>query len=422
MIVGVISWVTFSGLAAFHNISAKNNSEEPSFFKFTGDIPPDQLKREGDGRINVLLIGADQAAGLTDSLEVYSIDPVNSRVVTVSLPRDFYVNQPGGGKAKINAVYNAANSICQANKKNCDPKSDAGADALKTTVAGIMGIPIHFYARVDFQGFEQFINAINGIQVYVDKPLNDPFFPDAAEKGYAPVYFPAGLQTFNGKKALEYARSRETTSDFDRSRRQQQIISVAKDKVLSLNVLTNPKKISDLFSILGGHLRTDISIDDSKQILAIVKKITSEGTSGKVLDTNPDSPLRSTNDPAAGYIIFPKLGVSDYRDLQDYVASFLPEPYLIREKAKVAIVNASGSEAIGKSVSAKLKAYDYTITSTTTASLQKKSALHYYNTDKPYTLALLKRRFNLTPIVGTTASRVDQADIVLVIGNDYRLK
>src|SRR5690349_13671676 len=76
LVVGPLSWVAVSGIIAFRHISSKNSSNQSSFFRYNGDIPPDQLLGEGDSRINILSLGIDASAGLTDSIQVISIDPI----------------------------------------------------------------------------------------------------------------------------------------------------------------------------------------------------------------------------------------------------------------------------------------------------------------------------------------------------------
>ena len=106
LVIAIVGWIGTTGIIAFNNITTKNDSDGPSFFK-TGQAISPELLSEGGSRINTLIIGADNAAGLTDTLQVYSIDPINNTLAILSVPRDLYVENPLGGKTKINEIYNA---------------------------------------------------------------------------------------------------------------------------------------------------------------------------------------------------------------------------------------------------------------------------------------------------------------------------
>ncbi len=424
LLVGIAGWVGITGALALKNITAKNSTEAPSFFRFSGDVPPDQLKAEGDGRINILLIGIGGAGHpggqLADTIQIVSLDPINKTMSMLSIPRDLYVKIPNStGMGKINSVYAYGQERC-AQLHTCQNNVDAGADALKQVVSQVLNVPIHYFARVDFKGFEQFIDSLGGIQIYVDKPLNDPLFPDDQLKGYAPLYIPAGLQTFNGSRALKYARSRETTSDFDRAARQQKVIKAVKDKTLTLNIVANPKKLTDLITILGTHLKTDLSFDDMIRLANLTKSIDSSKTVSKVLDTSNDGPLKSTNDPRAGYIIVPRKGLTDYSAVQDFALTILQEPYLIKENAKIHIIDATGKAGTAKAASDKLKSFGYNVISTEVATTVQTTTTVKYFKDAPYTLSLLGKRLSVTPVKATTPATT--YDIVVTLGSSYKAK
>jgi len=423
LIFGVAAWVGITGAIAYRNITAKNSNDAPSFFRYGGNIPPDQLKGEGDGRVNILAIGiggSNHPGGLlADTIQIISIDPINKSMAMISVPRDLYVDNPSGGKSKINAVY--ANAVDKCGSSSYCKESDPGADALKKVITNVIGEPVHYFIRLDFKGFEQMIDAIGGVKVNVEKPLNDPLFPDDQLKGYSPLYIPAGLQTFDGKKALKYARSRETTSDFDRSRRQQQIINAAKEKVLAANTLANPKKVTDLFNILGNHLRTDFKIDEIVRLYALSKDIKAESITTTVLDTSAASPLRSTNDPKAGYIIYPRLGQNDYSDVRLFIQSILKEPYLIKENAKIRLVDATGKAKIIAEVEKRLKSLGYNVVVSQKADKTQTFSSITYFSDKPYTVSLLKKRFTTGAEKGKESQKVGGEDVTLTIGSSYKL-
>jgi len=423
LFVGVVAWVGISGALALKNITAKNSGDQSSFFRFEGAVPPDQLKGEGDGRINVLLAGIGGAGHpggqLADTIQIFSLDPINKTYSLLSLPRDLYVTIPKNGKSKINAVYANGALYCKG-LNACDPKVDQGGAALKATVASVLDTPIHYFIRIDFRGFEKIVDTLGGIQIYVERPLNDPLFPDEQLRGFDPLFIPAGLQTMNGRRALKYARSRQSTSDFDRARRQQQVLVALRKKLLAAGTLANPKKITDLINILGAHLKTDLQPGELSTLFTLIKEVDESKTITKVLDTSNGSPLRSSNDPQAGYIIFPKKGPNDFGEVQEFVRTVFQEPYIIKEAARLVIENGSNSVPLGESLERKLRSLGYNITEVKTVSAQSASVINYYNNDKPYTLALLKKRLKLAATKAKAPESLS-ADLVIRIGNNFIL-
>ncbi len=418
LVLGVVGWIGTTGIIAFNNISAKNDSDAPSFFKFGNDFDPNALN-EGDTRVNVLLIGADNAAGLTDSIQIVSIDPINSTMAMLSVPRDLYVTNPDGKKSKINEVYNRAVEACVKKDSKCD-RASAGGSGLKTVLRDILGIPIHYFARVDFEGFKDVVDSIGGVTIYVPTALSDPGYPcdnnPANPCGYTQA---AGTFKMNGSQALKYARCRNGNcgSDFGRSQRQQQVIEAIRQKALTLGVLGNPKKVTDLISALGNHFKTDLKLDEVLKVFELVQKIDQSKTVTAGLDNSAEGPLESTNN--GSYILVPKAGDNDWSEVREFVLTVMPEPYLIKESAKVILVDASG-KSYAATLEKKLKALGYNIIDSETAATVQTTTTLWGDSDMKYTLALLKKRFSATstttkPTVATT----ETADIILVIGSNY---
>lgn len=421
LVLGVVGWIGATGIIALNNISAKNTDDKPSFFKFGGNTTPDQLANEGDGRINILALGVDNAAGLSDTIQIISIDPINSSLSMLSVPRDLYVTAPKLGKIKINGVYNQSQKKCTKKTSTCDPEIDYGAEALKDVLESTLGIDVHYFARINFEGLKKLVDAVGGIQVYVDKPLSDPKFPNKTNTGYEPLYIPAGMQRMNGDTALKYARSRQTTSDFDRSRRQQQVMLAIKDKLGVIDIISNPKKLTTMISIVGSNLRTDMTVEEITKLYSLIKTVDSKKITTKVLDASVDSPLKSSTNGGGAYIIIPKKGVDDFSEVKEFVQTVFPEPYIIKEAAKVYVINATGKETNTKKIVDSLTRLGYTVVgSTTSPNTQVKSALSESKND-PYTMSLLKKRFAITSISKAPATEI-QADIVITVGSSYQVK
>lgn len=272
------------------------------------------LKGERAGRVNIMVLGVDDAATLSDTIMVVSISTKPDepyKVAMVSLPRDMYVEIPGFGSSKINAAYTYG-------QNNDYP---GGGPALsRKVVEQTLDLPIHYYVAMDFTGFKQMIDTVGGVDVDVKTPIEDPYYPDYSS-GYAPFSISAGPHRLNGEQALAYARSRQTTSDFDRAARQQQIAVAFKDKVLSSRLFTNPTEIARLQTTLSTHFKTDLSLRELAKLGQIAREIQPQAVTRHVID--------SSNFLVAsqryGYGLIPKEGVDNFTAIQEFVRNIFSQ-------------------------------------------------------------------------------------------------
>lgn len=232
--------------------------------------------REED-RVDILLLGlrgeGDPHGGLlTDTMMVISVETEKEEVALISVPRDTYVEVPVVNQhTKINAAYALGEQI---------EGRGGGLVLAKLAVQEVLGINIDHVIAVDFEAFQDTIDLMNGITVDVARPLRE-----TQQWGGVDFYVPAGMQYMDGETALYYVRARFTTSDFDRARRQQEVVVAVRNKALSLGFLSNPAKISGLLDILGRHVRTDISADDFRSLWNDVRPIADMEPKRMVLDT-----------------------------------------------------------------------------------------------------------------------------------------
>ena len=297
-----------------------------------------KLKGETDNRINILLLGmrGENIPGgglLADTIIVASINPKENKASMISIPRDLYVSNPGwGNKSKINAVYAAGE---ENGKKQ-------GLEDMKKVVGEAVGLPIHYSASINFAGFKQIIDAIGGIEITLDKPFQeavqfneahvcDPhvftiptgkFQIKVNKRGETTEYplctnpqtecggnfsLPAGTQVLNGEKALCYVRSRATSSDFERAKRQQVVIQLVKDKMLSIGTLADFSKGNALLNALGDNIRTDMEIWEMQRFYEIYKNMSDTQIYQRVLENSAEGLLYNpTNMPKeVGYILLP---------------------------------------------------------------------------------------------------------------------
>lgn len=355
---GALQFLRFRALAVVDNgqtVTDALSLDENS--KRTPD--PARFLKPGDGRFSIVILGKGGAGhpggGLTDSLQILSLDPLTNQATLASVPRDLYVSS-ANTRMKINAVYQTAEQ----------KKAGTGGAAIRDVLEQVTGAEMHGFVLIDFEGVVDVIDALGGITVDVPEAITDLSYPAANQIDYAPFRIKAGVQTLNGETALKYARSRKTTSDFDRSARQQLIIQAVRDKALSLGVVTNPKKLSDLTTALGKHFQTDLA---SNLWLTVMKAYgeTEDNTTSAVLDHSLElGLLTSSNDPTAGYILMPKQGFGKYDAIHTWYASQAPDPLIAREGATIT-VKAAGTTTTGQleALAQRLEAYGFKVTRST---------------------------------------------------------
>lgn len=326
------------------------------------NIDADSLRGEGDGRINILILGiggpGHDGPNLTDTILLASIDPINHTTALLSIPRDLCVAMPCGPNQKINAVYALAKESSVS--KNDSGQVQDGLKKLDTTLSPILGIPIHYHAVVDFAAFKQSVDAVGGVDVNVPEQLYDPSI--AWENNYNSVIAPKGQQHMDGAKALLYVKSRETSSDFARGERQRLVLVALKQKIFSLGTFSNPIKISNLLNSLGNNVYTDFSLNDMSRLYQIIGDIPSGSIVSLDLVTPPHDLLTTGSVDGVTSIVRPKAGTFSYAAINNYVRNALRDGLLIKENAPVAIYNATSVAGLATQEANLLKSYGYNVT------------------------------------------------------------
>lgn len=240
-------------LGTANNVINHEQEKDPNY------VMPEKEKE----RLDILVLGMRgendpdaQAAGayLTDTIMVFSYDKVSGKSSVVSIPRDLYI-KIGGKQEKINAAFEYGLA-----KKE-------GVEYVKELFSRITGIYIDYAAVIDFSSFEQIIDQVGGVDIVLEKP-----FAEKNQWGYE-FDLPAGENHLDGKGALYYARSRFSTNDFDRSRRQQQILFALKDKLAQIDFFSEPVKALEIFNTVRNNIYTDVGLWDIKNFLNLGDKI-----------------------------------------------------------------------------------------------------------------------------------------------------
>jgi len=394
------------------------------------DVDPSQLKGEGDGRINVLILGKggpEQRSGpdLTDTIIIASIDPISKEATLLSIPRDFWVKQPSGYQSKINQVYFDAKqaklndfSYGERDSETAIQQSeDAGIGALKQVVSETMGVPIHYYGMIDFAGFRKAIDTVGGIDINVteDMAVYETMW---LHVGRYTLDVEPGWQKFDGTRALAFARSRKTSAkgDFARSERQRAVILGLKDKVLSTGTLANPVRINQLMSDFGGQLATDFSVNEMLRLYDLAKEIPSDKVTSAGLDEFVGG------DMINGLSVqVPKAGVFDYTEIHKYVRSVMRDAFLRKENARVVVLNGTSSAGLATEKSDLLKSFGYNVVSVgdaPTSTYANTVLVDLRSGVNKYTLHYLQKRFGVQAVSAVPDNTIDvsNADFVLILG------
>jgi len=274
-IVGSIALLLFLILGIFWIVKSLDFSA--IIFSFGKTLQSDE-----NNKTNFLVVGiggeGHEGSSLTDSILIASLDYKDKTVSMLSIPRDFYVISEELGNQKINSIY------AYARNKYGDSK---GMYYLKNEISEITGLQIQYYAKVDFNGFREIVDSLGGIDIDVEKAIYDTEYPRGETIYYETFKIEAGPQHLDGETALKYARSRHTTSDYDRARRQQQIIFAIQEKALDMKILTDPAKITELYTSVAESIETNLSLQEIIELAKISREINRNTLRPLVINDDP---------------------------------------------------------------------------------------------------------------------------------------
>lgn len=217
---------------ALQNILAKLSSAGDSGVQLSEDGVTEAAE---DSTFDVLILGTNGAH--TDTIMVASVNAEKQKISLFSVPRDLYIN----GR-KINEYY-----------------TYYGVEQLERMVGSVTGLHMDSYVQVDLESFVQIVDLLGGVDVYVEEDVYDSLYPNG-QGGYMTYSIEKGQHHLDGKNALMYARSRESTSDFSRAERQQNVVSALRDKVLQLDGVMDLKELTGIFQTALGGTKTDIDV------------------------------------------------------------------------------------------------------------------------------------------------------------------
>ncbi len=402
------------------------DSPEPSIGSAVPEvsIPP----WDGEERLNILLIGVDKQGGghRTDTLITVSIDPVTKKVAMFSLPRDTVdVPVPAGPARSLwgSTFRQKINGFYVQNYRRADiwpgKQSVRGYNALKSMMGELYEMDIKYFVEVDFDGFKDVVDAVGGVTVNVQTPVVDNTYPVGAGRNMR-LYIPSGLQHMDGTQALRYARSRHTSSDFDRGARQQRILLSMREQADPAVLLP---RMPDLVEALKGSVKTDIPLDQLPKLLGLATEIDTANIRSYVFA--PPSYSRDTCQDSRGCVVIPK--ISAIRSSVENAFKVDPEleerrEALAAEAAQVWVVSGLSDRDFGTRVAGYLEHQGLEASAPRAkpeGAIPADTKIVVYNGaegDLAQTIAYLEQRFKVEVELATDPAM--RADVVITVGRD----
>jgi LCP family protein required for cell wall assembly len=392
-----------------------------------------KLKGENAGRVNILLAGnsADDpghdGANLTDSVMLVSIDTRHNKMFMLSIPRDLWVKVDGSGHQKINEAYVTG----QDNGFNEDGYPKGGMGQLEQVISQDFGVPINYYALIDYKALKQAVDAVGGIDLTIKS--NDPrglYDPNIDWTTHGPlVKLTNGPHRLNGQQALDLARARGDAynsygfagSDFDRTQHQREMLVALKSKAVSAGTVSNPSKLSKLSDAIGNNVKTDFSLPEVHRLYDLTKNISGNNIKSLSLnDDNGKSLLMSYATPQGQSALIPAAGRDNFYDIQSFVNRQISSDPVVQESAKVVVLNGTPTDGLATRIKKKLtdkrvivsKVGDATGVHPTTSIIDNSKS------KKPATSKLLVQMFGNHLTTVNPYAGIYDADFIVVIGDD----
>ncbi len=355
--------------------------------------PDKPLQGEARGQINILLMGIGGVGHdgplLTDTMIVMAIRPSEGKVGLFSIPRDLVVDM--GPKYYFRKI-NAADALGEQPNK-----PGSGAVFAAQTVEALIGSPIDYFVRVDFNGFAELVDALGGIDIHVDTTFTDDEYP-TANYGYQTIHFTAGWQHMDGATSLKYVRTRHGNNgegtDFARSKRQQKVLEALREKFFSISTLLNPAVVTNALSTLGKHVQTNFQVWELIRLAGVGKTLDRSNIVNRVLDTTPDGLLKSANGMDGAYILEPASG--HYQDIQDAYTNLFNDQARL-ESATVEVQNGTKVAGLANRASLALAGLPVTVARIKNAALRNVAQTTIYdltNGAKPRLLTKMQNQFH----------------------------
>ncbi len=255
-----------------------------AFWQWTATLP----------RSNILILGLDRRPEQgyvvrSDTMLLTTVYPTGPRIALLSIPRDLYVEIPGHGTNRINTAHFWGENEAEG----------SGPALAKQTVAQNLGVPVHHYVRVDFDGFRAIVDSVGGVDVVVEEPVVDDAYP-TDDYGAIHIEIPAGPQHMDGETALRYARSRHGSSDFERTGRQQQVLIALAQRLLEPEVWSD---LPAIYQAVSDNVDTDLTVLDLLLLAPTLYRVGPDGIEHCIIEREMTEPWTT---PSGGAVLLPR--------------------------------------------------------------------------------------------------------------------
>lgn len=387
-----------------------------------GELPPPE-PWDGSQRVTILLLGLDfrdwevnAPSSRSDTMILLTVDPGTKTGGILSVPRDLWAVIPGFDAAKINTAYYLGDAY----------KVPGGGPGLAIkTVESVVGVPIDYYAQIDFDAFINFIDLLHGIKVVVPERIKvDPLGYEAWD-----TYLEPGPNLMPGDITLAYARARNTRGhDFDRAARQQQVILGIKNRILQLDLL--PSLIAnapEIYAELASGIHTNLPLETAIKLAVLGTQIDNEDIKTGIIGQDYVINARSPDNLA---ILIPR--PDKIRILRDeiFASTSSISPLTIGtdlermqlEFASISLQNGSSEPNLGTRTAEYLRNNGANIVAISAANNSTQVTSIIDHTGNPFTMTYLTNLMRVDTLRITQNLDLNSSvDVEVILGNDWRL-
>ena len=409
---------------------AIQNQPTPTPFGNTDPLPtplptlsagPAPIPWDGASPVTVLVMGLDYRdweAGdgppRTDTMILLTIDPLTKTAGMLNIPRDLWVSIPGFEYGRINTAYPLGIAF--------DVPGGGPALAMQT-IESLLGVPIDYYAIIDFYAFEQFIDELGGINVTVPAEIA----VDPIGKGNT-VFLEAKDYLLDGPTALAYARARHTEGgDFDRAMRQQQVILAIKDRIIDLGPTEIASRAPALYNELAAGIHTNLSLDDALRLGWLALDIPMSSIQRGAIAPPKAVMLAKSPDGSQDILIPVPDQIRLIRD-QIFASSSMASPVLTggddrsnmeTEAASIVLANGTYNSGLASDTQSYLQSQGANVVSTQNSDYTTFTRIIDY-TGNPYTDRYLVNLMNITPYsISFEYDPNSPVDVLVILGDDW---
>lgn len=376
---------------------------------------------DGASRVTMLVMGLDYrdwAAGegppRTDTMILFTLDPLSRTAGVLNIPRDLWVNIPGFKYGKINTAYQLGEAY---------KLPGGGPELAKKTVEEVIGVPIDYYAQIDFGAFVRFIDEIGGVKVVIEEPIRVDLLGDNNSKKLKP-----GRQVLPGDIALAYARARNTEGgDFDRAKRQQEVIMGIRWRMLeSDNLLVVISKAPTLYKEISGGVHTNLTLDQAVRLAWLAKQIPDDKIKSAVIGPDQVNFFKTSDGldalkPLPDQIRLLRDQVFTETGPASPVVTTLSSAELMQaEAAKVAVLNGSTTNGLAAVTMEYLVSQLFNVTEAGNAETVYTNTTVFDYTGNPYTLKYLIEVMGINPTrIFNRYDPTSPVDLTVILGTDW---